>query len=182
MQKICFRTTSYRRSLISNFVIPLLESIIFRLAMNENLIFQLVSVAGQAGLNRTMSETMKWVFSRQGSLQAFTQVSVFHCFSHPGTDEILTYAHFSYQLIIKHWSCIKKVQWKLKKKSSNPKSIFGQKKSGWAKNKKWSGHGPTILPTTALPIQIHLFFICSCKGYSEKSADLFNLGLPAIRC
>ena len=44
-------------SLISTFVIPLLESIISRLGRSDISIFQLVSVAEQAGLNLTLSET-----------------------------------------------------------------------------------------------------------------------------
>ena len=44
-------------SLISKFVIHLLESIISRLATSEISIFYLVSVAEQAGLNITSSDT-----------------------------------------------------------------------------------------------------------------------------
>ena len=50
------------RSLISAFVIRLMESIISRLATGENSIFELVSVAEQAGLNLTLSETSKTGF------------------------------------------------------------------------------------------------------------------------
>ena len=42
---------AHLRKLISSFIILLLESIISRLAMSELSIFELVSVAGQAGLN-----------------------------------------------------------------------------------------------------------------------------------
>ena len=50
---------AHPRRLISAFVIRLLESIISRLAMSKISIFQLVSVAEQAGLNNTFSETLK---------------------------------------------------------------------------------------------------------------------------
>ena len=50
------------RSLISAFVILFLESIISRLPTSEISIFKLVSVAEQAGLNLTMSETLKTGF------------------------------------------------------------------------------------------------------------------------
>ena len=48
---------AYPRSLISPFVIRLLESIIPRLAMSEISIFLLASEAEQAGLNLTLLET-----------------------------------------------------------------------------------------------------------------------------
>ena len=48
---------AHPRSLISAFDISLLESIISRLATGKISIFQLVSVAEQAGLNLTLSET-----------------------------------------------------------------------------------------------------------------------------
>ena len=50
---------AHPRSLISAFVIHFLESIISRFATSQILIFQLVSVAEQAGLNTTLSETTK---------------------------------------------------------------------------------------------------------------------------
>ena len=53
---------AHPRSLISVFVIRFLESIISRLATSEISIFQLVSVAEQAGLNLTLSETPKTGF------------------------------------------------------------------------------------------------------------------------
>ena len=46
----------YTHSMISTFVIRLLESIISRLAKSGISIFKLVSVAKQAGLNLTLSE------------------------------------------------------------------------------------------------------------------------------
>ena len=49
-------------SLISTFVIRLLESSISRLATSKLSIFLLVSVAEQAGLNLTLSETPKTSF------------------------------------------------------------------------------------------------------------------------
>ena len=51
--------TTHPRSLISAFVLRFLERTISKLATNEILIFQLVSVAEQAGLNVTLSETPK---------------------------------------------------------------------------------------------------------------------------
>ena len=45
------------RSLISTFVIHILESTISKLARSEFSFFQLISVAEQAGLNFTLSET-----------------------------------------------------------------------------------------------------------------------------
>ena len=53
---------AHPRSLISAFVIHLLESIISRLARSEISIFQLVSVTEQAGLKLTVSETPKTGF------------------------------------------------------------------------------------------------------------------------
>ena len=53
---------AHPRSLISAFVFRLLESIIFRLATSKLSIFYLVSVAEQAGLNLTFSETPKTGF------------------------------------------------------------------------------------------------------------------------
>ena len=50
------------RSLISAFVICLLESILYKLATSEISIFQVVSVAEQAGLGMTISETPKTGF------------------------------------------------------------------------------------------------------------------------
>ena len=52
------RTTD-PRSLISGFVIRVLETIISRLASSAIPIFWLVSVAEEAGLNLTLSETPK---------------------------------------------------------------------------------------------------------------------------
>ena len=49
-------------SLISAFVIHLLESIISRLATSEISLFKLVSVAEQTGLKLTLSETLKTGF------------------------------------------------------------------------------------------------------------------------
>ena len=53
---------AHPRSLISAFVIRLLESIISRLATNEISFFYLVSVAEQAGLSLALSETPKTGF------------------------------------------------------------------------------------------------------------------------
>ena len=50
------------RSLISAFVVRLLESIISKLATSEVSLFWLVSVAEQAGLNLTLSDTPKTGF------------------------------------------------------------------------------------------------------------------------
>ena len=50
---------AHPRSLISPFVLRFLERTISKLATNEISIFQLVSVAEQAGLNLTLSETPK---------------------------------------------------------------------------------------------------------------------------
>ena len=55
---------AYPRSLICAFVIRILERIISRLASSEISIFELVSVAEQAGLNLTLLETAKKGFSR----------------------------------------------------------------------------------------------------------------------
>ena len=54
----------HSRSLISAFVILLLESIISRLATSEILSFYVVSVAEQAGFNLTSSETPNTGFLR----------------------------------------------------------------------------------------------------------------------
>ena len=56
------RTTKAQTSLISAFVIRLLESIISRLATSEISIFYRGFVAKQAGLNLTLSETLKTGF------------------------------------------------------------------------------------------------------------------------
>ena len=53
---------AHPRSLISACVIRYLERIISRLATSESLIFKLVVVAEQAGLNLTLSETPKTGF------------------------------------------------------------------------------------------------------------------------
>ena len=53
---------AHSRSLISAFVINFLKSIISKLASSEISIFYLVSVAEQAGLKRTLSETSKTGF------------------------------------------------------------------------------------------------------------------------
>ena len=50
------------RSLISAFVIRVLESTIYNLATSENLILQLVSVAEETGLKLALSETLKTGF------------------------------------------------------------------------------------------------------------------------
>ena len=57
--------TSHPRSLISAFVIRLLERIISKLAQNEISIFQLVSVAEETGLSFVLSKTRRQVFSRR---------------------------------------------------------------------------------------------------------------------
>ena len=57
---------AHQRRLISNFVIPLLESIILKLATSEISIFYLVFKAEQAGLSLALSETPRQVFSRRG--------------------------------------------------------------------------------------------------------------------
>ena len=53
---------AHQHKLISAFVIRFLESISSRLATSEITIFKLVSVAEQAGLNITFSETLKTGF------------------------------------------------------------------------------------------------------------------------
>ena len=53
---------AHRRSLISAFVIRVLETIISRLTSSTISIFWLVSVAEEAGLNLTLSETPKTGF------------------------------------------------------------------------------------------------------------------------
>ena len=53
---------AHLRSLIRAFVIPLLESIISRLAMSKISIFELVSVVEQAYLNLSLWETPKTGF------------------------------------------------------------------------------------------------------------------------
>ena len=53
---------AHPRSLVIRFVIPLLESIISKVATSEISIFLLVSVAEETGLNLTLSETPKTGF------------------------------------------------------------------------------------------------------------------------
>ena len=53
---------AHPRSLISAFVIPLLKSIISRLATSEISLFYLVSVAEETGLSLALSETPKTGF------------------------------------------------------------------------------------------------------------------------
>ena len=53
---------AHQRSLISAFVISLLESMTFRLASSEISIFYLVSIAEQSGLNLALWETPKTGF------------------------------------------------------------------------------------------------------------------------
>ena len=57
---------AHPHSLISAFVIRLLESIITKLATNEISIFYLASVAEQASLDMTGRKPRRQVFSRQG--------------------------------------------------------------------------------------------------------------------
>ena len=57
---------AHPRSLISTFVIRLLESIVSRLAASNILIFILVIAAEQGGLNITFSETQRQGLLRQG--------------------------------------------------------------------------------------------------------------------
>ena len=69
-EKICLRVCEQQgadqpvhlQSLVSAFVILLLESIISRLRTSAISIFYLVSVAEQAGLNLTLPETLKTCF------------------------------------------------------------------------------------------------------------------------
>ena len=58
--------TAHPRSLISAFVIRSLERIIYRLVTSEISIFYPVSLAEQAGLNLTLSETVKTGFLAKG--------------------------------------------------------------------------------------------------------------------
>ena len=53
---------AHPRSLISAFVIRLMESVLCKLATGEISIFQLVSVADETGLEHTLSETPKTGF------------------------------------------------------------------------------------------------------------------------
>ena len=53
---------AHPRSLISAFVIPLLESIISRLATSEISVFWVVSAAEETGLNLTVSESLETGF------------------------------------------------------------------------------------------------------------------------
>ena len=70
-EKTCFwgfannKGADHLRSLISTFIIRFLESIICKLATDENSIFQLVSVAEQAGLNLTFFGNPEDRFSRE---------------------------------------------------------------------------------------------------------------------
>ena len=72
-EKTCFwgfannKGADHLRSLISTFIIRFLESIICKLATDENSIFQLVSVAEQAGLNLTGLKPRRQVFSGGGT-------------------------------------------------------------------------------------------------------------------
>ena len=63
---VCEQHMHRPHRLISAFVIRLTESNISRLATSEISIFYLVFVAEQAGLNLTVSETLKKVFLCQG--------------------------------------------------------------------------------------------------------------------
>ena len=60
---------AHPRSLISIFVIRLLNSVISMLAKSEILFFKFASVADQAGLNLTLSVNPKDKFSRVGAHQ-----------------------------------------------------------------------------------------------------------------
>ena len=53
---------AYLRSLISAFVIRLLESVVSKLATSKISLFKVVSVAEQAGLGMTWAETLKTGF------------------------------------------------------------------------------------------------------------------------
>ena len=57
---------AHPRSLISAFVIPVLESTFSKLAISEISIFYLVSLADETGLSLALSETPKTGFSRAG--------------------------------------------------------------------------------------------------------------------
>ena len=57
-----FRTANVQTSYLHSLFSTLLESITSRLATSKHLIFELVSVAEQAGLNLNLSETMKTGF------------------------------------------------------------------------------------------------------------------------
>ena len=57
---------AHLRRLISTFVIHFLESITYKFATCKVLIFQLVSVAEEAGLNLTLLETLKTDLSQLG--------------------------------------------------------------------------------------------------------------------
>ena len=67
---------AHLRSLISAFVIHLLESIIYRLATNEIPLFLLVAVAEQTGLNLNLSETRRQVFSSPGPFNIFKVLTI----------------------------------------------------------------------------------------------------------
>ena len=101
--------TSYLCSLFSTFVIRLLESITSRLATSKHLIFELVSVAEQAGLNLNLSETMKADFLALRLIAVVYAGVNFSLFFTPwdrGNDDLL---RFSYKFIIKLWSSNKKI-------------------------------------------------------------------------
>ena len=63
MNNKCADQPAHPRSLISTLVILVFKSIISRLAMSKISFFWVVSVAEQAGLNLTLSETRRPVFS-----------------------------------------------------------------------------------------------------------------------
>ena len=100
--------TSYLHSVFSTFVIRLLESITSRLATSKHLIFELVSVAEQAGLNLNLSETMKTGFLALRLIAVNSGVN-FSLFFTPWDRGNVDLLRFSYKLIIKLWSCIKKI-------------------------------------------------------------------------
>ena len=76
-EKTCFWRFANNKgtdhSLISAFVIRFLENTIYNLATSKISIFQQVSVAEQAGLNLTLSETPK---------TGFVATRLIYCFSH----------------------------------------------------------------------------------------------------
>ena len=70
-------------SLISAFVIHLLENIISKLALSEILLFQLIFVAEEAGLNLTSSETPKTGLSCHSPYSAIQpKFRIGTCFHH----------------------------------------------------------------------------------------------------
>ena len=100
---------AHPRSLISAFVIRCLESIISRLATSVISIYLLVSVAWQAGLNLTLSETPKtdFVSSRPNYFDANNNNTVLpkYCFIYKTTYESAYFLPSTNVQQRGHWVC-----------------------------------------------------------------------------